>query len=222
MTGKRVFNLGLPKTGTMSLAEACTTLGMHSIHNPAQPILESRNGRYDYPALRKQFVCVGGEKHHAQVVSDFGSWEYDQLDAAFPDSLFILTVRDTAEWLESCRKMYRLAARTAYRLMTFGTYKYHQERFRWVQKTHTKLVCDYFNAPHHTLPFGWNIEGRFMIWNLCKHPVWEPLCEFLGCDVPSAPFPCANKGHYYGAIRAAERRAGLNSLTVEEGNRGEG
>lgn len=36
-------------------------------------------------------------------------------------------------------------------------------------------------------------SDKLLVYNLKQG--WKPLCEFLGCDVPSSQFPRANSGH---------------------------
>ena len=40
---------------------------------------------------------------------------------------------------------------------------------------------------------------------------WKPLCEFLGCDIPSTQFPRAHVGHANGKKYAAECAAKVKS-----------
>lgn len=183
----RVFGLGLSKTGTSSLGEALNRLGIPSIHYPYDETTyrELREGRYRLSVL---------ERYRAVVDIPVAPF-YAQLDAAFPGSRFILTVRDEASWLRSAEMHWRLLGewRNAYpdfnrfhefiSPCVYGTVGFNRERFAYVYRTHTRNVREYFAARPHDL----------LVLDVCGGEGWEPLCGFLDEPVPDEPFPHANE-----------------------------
>jgi hypothetical protein len=89
----KVFGIGLSQTGTQSLAQALTRLGFNVIHSPDDEVTlrELMIGNYNFSIL-KDFDGITDI-----TVTPF----YAQLDKLFPDSKFILTVRDKESWLRS-------------------------------------------------------------------------------------------------------------------------
>src|SRR5215217_9330431 len=90
----KVFGIGLSRTGTVSLAEAMNVLGIKTIHFPCdeQTFEDLRMGNYDLRIL---------EEYQGAVDTPVAPF-YAQLDSHYPNSKFILTVRDKQSWLKSC------------------------------------------------------------------------------------------------------------------------
>ena len=156
----KIFNIGLPRTGTTSLNQALNALGFKSIHNPKYFRKHVMKGRYHF------------ESNDWRALTNFGEHFYPQLDQAYPNSKFILTVRDEVEWLKSWerqignstgdevptrwawtrplrlweRKIRRIFAHDTRithmhaRIDIFGTYKFHAERCLYVYRLHRKNV----------------------------------------------------------------------------------
>ena len=79
----KIFGVGLTRTGTQSLAKAFNLLGYRFIHQPLENVLFA--GRY-------QGACDVVVAIH-----------YKKLDRKFPNSKFILTIRNKDDWLESMK-----------------------------------------------------------------------------------------------------------------------
>jgi len=167
----KIFGIGLPKTGTSSLSSALNILGFKSVHLPKKYKSSIwRTGNYywegDWTAL-----------------TNFGEWFFPQLDETYPNSKFILTVRDKGEWLKSIESHFEKKANTiAGRVEIFGTIKFNEKRFSYVYDLHQKTVKDYFQERKQDL----------LIIDFRKGEVWENLCDFLDVDIPDEPVPCEN------------------------------
>ncbi|MDY0093140.1 MAG: sulfotransferase [Candidatus Vecturithrix sp.] len=197
----KIFNFGLPKTGTTSLNQALNILGFKSLHNPKNFRQQAMEGRYHF------------DRDDWQAITNFGEHFYPQLDQAYPNSKFILTVRDETAWLQSWRKQVgastgdEVGARWAWtrklrtwergikrileydtrithkhaRIDIFGTYTFHAERCLYVYRLHQKNAKEYFQ----------DRPRDFLIMNIPEGDDWEKLCPFLEIDkIPDAPFPC--------------------------------
>ena len=184
---QKVFGLGLSKTGTSSLTEALQRLGIRSIHYPHDERTgeELRAGNYRLSILWEYQAVLD------IPVAPF----YAQLDAAWPGSRFILTVRDREAWLRSCEVHWRLLMQwwenfPDFRRFhefasacTYGTIAFNRERFGWVYDTHLRNVREYFAGR----------PNDFLEMDICGGEGWERLCPFLGLAAPVAPFPHANE-----------------------------
>ena len=183
-TGK-VFGLGLSKTGTSSLAEALNCLGIKSIHYPHDERTRQQlwAGDYRLDVLQEY-----------RGITDITVAPYfAQLDRAWPDSKFILTVRDKDSWLRSAELHWRLMTegwdtKPEFRRFTeficaavYGSVAFSRERFSYASDTHVRNVIHYFRDRPEDL----------LILNICSGEGWDKLCSFLGVAVPNEPFPHA-------------------------------
>lgn len=184
----KIYGIGLSRTGTKSLAKALTALGY-------------KTGHYDVTIK----AVVFGEDEPTLDVNLVRQWDaltdipiaafYRQLDALFPNAKFILTIRDRANWLDSCERHYQ-ASRIAYsnkhgiqpeqilqlRRYVYGQTVFERNRFSHAYEAHVNGVLEYFTARPNDL----------LVMNICSGAAWSKLCAFLGKDVPNIPFPREN------------------------------
>lgn len=182
----KIFGVGLPKTGTSSLSRALEILGYRSCHFPHDPVTvaELKAGRYDLSILQEYDALTD-----VPVPAVFA-----QLDAVWPGSKFVLTVRDLPSWLESCRhapfnQPDQVPAvgsmREFYRVLLYGTVVFQADRFAWVYETHERQVTEHFAGEN---------SNRLLVLDLVGGEGWERLCPFLGVPAPDVPFPHLNPG----------------------------
>lgn len=168
---RKVFVIGLAKTGTMSLSEALKTLGYNSIH---YPLSFYEIGRFD--SASDLFVAI----------------HFRKLDKMYPGSKFILTTRPEKPWLESMKKHLKVIEvpkknTTAYslRIKALGSDMYDEKILKNTLNTHTDSVKDYFKDRPEDL----------LIMNMPEDFRWDTLCEFLQRPIPAdIPFPRVNVG----------------------------
>ncbi len=192
-TGSKIFGIGLSRTGTKSLTSALLTLGFKAIHYPDDEttLRELTTGMYDLTLL-KQFDAITDI-----TVAAF----YPQLDQQFPNSKFILTIRDKDNWLTSLERhmlnrpafsepndenpkfQTHLEMRRFLRGTVYGCYEFNRDRMAYVYDLHLKNVKDYF----------YNRPDDLLIINICAGETWEKLCPFLGVDLVKYPFPYITK-----------------------------
>jgi hypothetical protein len=184
---QKVFGLGLSKTGTSSLSEALNQLGIKTIHYPFDEVTfnELRSGNYRLTLMNEWQGAVDIS------VAPF----YAQLDQAFPDSKFILTLRDKESWLKSCEQHWLLMREWLENFpelqrfqefigaVTYGVLDFNRDRFAWAYDHHVESVRKYFKKR----------KKDFLEIDICNGEGWEKLCKFLGCEVPNQPFPRANE-----------------------------
>lgn len=173
MTDSKIFNIGLPKTGTTSLHTALKVLGFRSLHNPLDlRWLTYYRGVYRYP------------RDDWDALTNFGEHFYPQLDRHYTAAQFILTIRDKDDWLASAEKWFSRAPENPMidypgRLETFGCMTFERDRFAYVYELHRSNVEAYFSArPEDLLVLDCSDTGA-----------WEKLCRFLDRPVPEQPYP---------------------------------
>jgi 3'-phosphoadenosine 5'-phosphosulfate (PAPS) 3'-phosphatase len=182
MANKRskIFGIGLSKTGTSSLAQALQILGIKTLDNMGA----SRYAAGDLTSIDLDTV----EAHEALTDTPIPSF-YRELDARYPGSRFILTVRDREGWLKSCMKQFspRFAdsqSEPNRRLFEalYGTNVFDEVKFAAGYDRFVAGVREYFKDRPQDL----------LVLNVTAGEGWEKLCPFLGKPVPDAPFPKAN------------------------------
>lgn len=161
---RKVFGIGLPRTGTCSLTVAMVRLGCRSVHCCFDDSLYEK----------ADFLC------DTPIFCDFIS-----LHRRYPDALFIHTIRDAGPWLASFRRSLRgffemdlfrenPINRRVYAAV-FDTDRFDEEKMLAGYHAHRERVAAFSRkAPVLTMRIE---EG------------WDALCPFLGAEKPAAPFP---------------------------------
>ena len=93
----KIFGVGLSKTGTTSLARALEILG----YKTRDYLGVTRYSPSDLSSIDLQII----DSNDAFTDTPIPSF-YRELDTRYPGSKFILTVRDTDDWLQSCKKQF--------------------------------------------------------------------------------------------------------------------
>jgi 3'-phosphoadenosine 5'-phosphosulfate (PAPS) 3'-phosphatase len=176
----KIFGVGLSKTGTTSLANALQVLGYKTKDYPG--IKSYRAG--DLSSVDLDIVNA----HDALTDTPIPSF-YRELDAKYPGSKFILTVRDMDGWLRSCKKQFteRLAgiqteAHSRLFMDLYGCTAFDEQKFRSGYQRFVAGVSEYFK----------DRPADLLVIDVAAGEGWEKLCPFLGKPVPDAPFPKAN------------------------------
>jgi 3'(2'),5'-bisphosphate nucleotidase len=176
----KIFGIGLSKTGTTSLANALQVLGYKTKDNMG--VIKYATGDLSSVDLD---VADANDALTDTPIPSF----YRELDARYPGSKFILTVRESEGWLKSCKKQFtqRFAERQtdAHKQLfidLYGTDVFDSERFASGYVRFVDGVREYFKDRPQDL----------LIINVAAGEGWEKLCPFLQRPAPDVPFPKAN------------------------------
>ena len=207
------MGIGLPKTGTNSLQRALQILGYRSVHSPQQysfsqclgiPIYkweEVVKTTFKNEELLKNVPEVGCFKKDLKITDwdamvNFGEHIYPILDKRFPNSKFILTVRDKEAWLKSTRLFFQ-------GWQTFFTKEGKIHGFvNFIRKMHIfhciNYDADYFSIlyDNHFRNVKYYFKDReqdLLTIDICGGDGWEKLCLFLNKGIPDITFPHKNK-----------------------------
>jgi len=174
----KVFGIGFHKTGTTTLGGCLRHLGYKHL-------------RYN-PSLLKQ--VAGGEIEPVLNVAlqyeSFDDWPwpliYSELDEAFPESKFVLTIRKNSDvWFNSLLShVARRGVTDVYPLVyNLPEPEAHKQAFIERYEAHNQNVKDYFaNRPDKLQIICWeNGDG------------WPELCSFLNLPVIEEPLPHLQK-----------------------------
>ncbi len=182
----RIFGIGMHKTATTSLHHALGILGLDSAH---------WKSAHWAKAIWNEVRATGRSStvEDNYCLSDLPiPLLYRELDTAYPNSKFILTIRDEDEWIESVRKHWSNdnEFNSAWATDPF-THQIHRELygqkgfdrnvFLERYRRHNREVIKYF-------------EGRpndLLVMDMDEGGDWFKLCRFLNRPIPSEKYPRA-------------------------------
>lgn len=169
---RKIFCIGLPKTGQVSLAYAMKTLGYQVNFYPySLRVIRKKDFVMDLPVLLR----------------------YKELDKIFPGSKFIMTTRDYNSWINSFRNHYRRfpASRRHKALL-----KYRQRFWDTVHFDTYTMTRRYYEHQAYVYNYFKDRRKDLLVFNIVDGEGWKKLCPFLGKKVPRIPFPKENVGKY--------------------------
>jgi len=166
----KVFGIGLPKTGTLSLAKALEQLGYRTLHHAAYLGICAALNR----ARGERLLAVADEQFDALVDGPLLDL-YPELDRQYPGSRFVWTTRERGAWLVSTLRHVR-------GLHAAGELPLDAASWLARYEEHSAGVAAYFAGRSDCLRL-----------DVCSGDAWPPLCRFLGQAVPASPFPHANR-----------------------------
>lgn len=188
----KVFCIGFHKTGTTSLAVALRQLG-YRVTGP--------NGVNDQNIEDNVIPMAYDLAEEFDAFQD-NPWPiiYKELDAKFPGSKFVLTLRIPESWIKSQVKHFGLKE-TPMRKWIYGAGCPEGNEGIYIKRfeDHNEEVIRYFKDRPQDL----------LILELSKGDGWEKLCPFLGTDIPNVAFPHANRSS------DRESRSASNVLSVK-------
>jgi len=183
MNGNKIFCIGLPKTGTVSMNQFLNSCKIRSLHFGQPEANEIRNkiyrGIYKFDTMKNY-----------DALTNCGENYFAQLDHQYPGSKFVFTTRDKERWLISIKKHWdktisevgeKAIMGIHHHLIVFGCYLFNRDRFSYVYDTTHMLVNDYFKDRCDCFTF--NIDNKDV----------SGLKVFLGLNNAIA-FPHSNKG----------------------------
>ncbi len=178
----KIICIGFQKTGTTSLAAALSGLGINvgDVHGKVYNGVNWKAGDVD-----KQVLDITlAELEQLEAIQDSPCvFLHQELDAAFPGSKFILTIRNTDSWLESYRKFFKDKCNPFQRWMyKIDQFSGNEDHFRKVYNDKNAEIIDYFK----------DRPNDFLILDMAKGDGWLELVPFLGQDFLK-PFPHVNK-----------------------------
>lgn len=232
-----VINASAPRTGTLSLQEALKVLGYANPYHFSAIFENCRDSDMWLEALHAKYRPSPNRKPYTredfdQLLGHCGAggdgpvmnfWK--ELMEAYPDSKFILVDRDKQKWLDSMRQILEgilnpgataicivepsragriLNATTTYLGYWLGTYG--SMTVENCMASASRTYDEHYAAVRATVP-----KERLLEYKMGSG--WEPLCKFLGREVPNVPFPHRNDAQTMGnAIGLFYQQAAVAAL----------
>ncbi|KAJ5689678.1 hypothetical protein N7462_004070 [Penicillium macrosclerotiorum] len=234
MEGLQVLSLGMSRTGTASMKEALRILGHERVHHAYELYKHPEQGRIWLDAWDTKAKGLGQtlDRHYWNkfldgytAVTDMPAVCFSkELIDAYPEAKVVLVQREEEAWLRSFRTAVidtffenafisalvstfdRKLMRPVYLLwkrllasddgfLESATKEQAEKKSLDVYRRHNALV-EANTSPQNLLHFDLK-DG------------WEPLCTFLGKEVPQVPFPNINEGDAVKDILAAFTRKSI-------------
>lgn len=179
MKTQKVFCIGWHKTGTTTLGDALLILGYKVM-----------GARLDFaePLLKNEIDFILEDVKFFDALQDM-PWAalYEELDRNYPNSKFILTIRDEESWLNSASRHFKDLDVPLHKwLYGKGVLKGNEEIYLNRYRAHNVGVMDYFRDRPRDL----------LIMDFSKGHGWVELCNFLETPIPRRKFPHSNKAKH--------------------------
>jgi len=230
--GLKIIGAGFGRTGTLSLKAALEQLGFAPCYHMTELFQHPDQIAYWEAATNGEPVDWHELFNHYQATVDWPACAfYAQLMEAYPEAKVLLSVRDPDRWYES-------VISTIYQ--TSGMLKSPQGRFRFslfrilspqrariVRMINTLIWQNTFDnrfedKAHALAVFQQHIEevkqrvpaDKLLVYNVKDG--WEPLCAFLGVEVPAnIPFPHLNdRNNFVGRTRRRQENLRMVGITL--------
>ncbi|KAK2737020.1 hypothetical protein FQN55_001352 [Onygenales sp. PD_40] len=223
----KVLALGVGRTGTASLRAALERLGYvdtyhmmsASVENPPDCLMwqDALAAKYDGVGEfgRKEWDQLLG---HCQAVCDWPACAFaKELVEAYPNAKVILTTRDVDSWHSSVMKtVWWRVTDPEHRLVS---------NFSWAASMYWPMLQKFFDTffkgdfPNKGKQVYLNhveeVRSLVPAERLLEYKIgegWGPLCEFLGEEIPDAPFPRGNDMQgFVDRCRTRNRRQMMNA-----------
>ncbi|MCP4550736.1 MAG: hypothetical protein GY834_01575 [Bacteroidetes bacterium] len=190
MKKTRVIGIGFHKTGTSTLSAILSKLG-YSVLGSRVDLAKNLFAK-DYESVFKITDSYDAYQDNPWPVL------YKEFDKRYPNSKFILTLRDEDRWIKSSVNHFG-TKNTEMRRWIYGIGHPEGNESIYLEKyrKHNQEVTQYFKGRGEDL----------LVVNWEKNDGWGKICNFLNVSIPDSPFPHANKGDYNKKERSKLKRA---------------
>ncbi|RYP08363.1 hypothetical protein DL764_001932 [Monosporascus ibericus] len=237
--GLKIINASLFRMGTKSMAEAYQILGYQTHHGLLEDALDTpwalieQAAEATWPSVpgasprppntRAEWQCLWGSY---DVVTDLASPFAIELIKVYPDAKVVVVQRDFESWWPSFRSELRdtvmkqpksaINAFITWRII--GVRPIHAMRkvllgfFNAKSREEIDAECarkvydTYFREIRRLVPQERRLEYKL-------GSGWEPLCKFLGLDIPNVEFPQTNKkSAHMEVVRSRQKQLFSNAM----------
>lgn len=187
----KVFCVGSNKTGTSSIELAIKQLGFSPMPEDKTYGLYLGNGlNHSKENMITFFKHFELRKYTYDFFSDIPfslSGSHKMLYEIFPESYFILLIRNAEKWFCSVLNwIKRLECQAVY---------------NWIWDTEFTLsnkteIIDRYHKRNNGIIQFFNQSSRFLLLDINEKNRYKKLCEFLNKDIIDKPFPHKNQSQY--------------------------
>jgi hypothetical protein len=186
---QKIFGIGMNKTGTTSLKKCFRILSLYPVApTPASSREINKATRRLFKKGDYEPALKFAERYRSFEDRPWNIWEmYQHLDRRFPDSRFILTVRDPETWWRSVERWI-----TFMKPRMAEKYRIH---LRSPSLCKGDMIKGYLRYNDTVMDYFENRQNMLVV-DFEKGDGWTSLCGFLDCPVPPEPFPHKNRLTY--------------------------
>lgn len=198
--GLQVVGSGFGRTGTLSTKAALEVLGFGPCHHMKEVLASNAQASHWARVARGEPVDWTEVLAGYRSTVDFpSSVKWKEIWAAYPDAKVLHTVRDPERWYESTYETIYQARRVAPKWMAKALPPVRNRGLAsngivWEQLFEGRFEDRAFAIERFE---QWTDDviaavppERLLVFEVKDG--WEPLCAFLGVDVPTTPFPHVN------------------------------
>ena len=199
----KVICAGINKTGTKSISEALRQLGFTVFDAVPQQLLDFLDHWVDVFQNGTQPDVKRVYQNADAVVDIPGNLFWEEILETFPDCKVILSERDEDSWIQSWVNQLEMIQAARVGIRAFIAYKLSQtaRKLRYVGdscftallgSTNPKSTCVFrkrYGMHNHRVK-SIVPPAKLLVFNVKQG--WKPLCDFLGCEVPTSAFPHEN------------------------------
>jgi hypothetical protein len=203
----RVIGAGLPRTGTLTQKLALEQLGLGPCYHWVNLIADLDQVRLWERALDGDWPWQETFEGFHSTVDWPGGYFYRELLEAYPDAKVLLSVRDPEGWERSFKEtiwtmchgrslMPLLSSARAEVDPRWRRYLTLVDRMFWIERgTFASGHAEPAQLMEQMVAHNEQVKRtvapeQLLVWEVTDG--WEPLCEFLGVEVPDEPLPHAN------------------------------
>jgi hypothetical protein len=194
---------GFSRTGTMSMQVALQKLGYRTYHM-FEAMANFENGHMD---MWNEYMEGKSEMDWHKLFADYDAStdlpaciHWRAMMEAFPEAKVILTERDPEAWWKSWSALVESQQGSVDRLVFLPRFKALDRLVINFERGFFKMEPDQYVKEDAIASFNQHNEDvkaavppeRLLVFTVDEG--WEPLCEFLGVQVPDEPFPHENVG----------------------------
>ncbi|KAF1356709.1 hypothetical protein BDV97DRAFT_342480 [Delphinella strobiligena] len=208
-----VLSLGMPRTSTASMQAALRILGYNDTHHGFMIVDEPETAAIWEEAADSKFSSAGPALDRAffdRALSRFASttdmpcaFFAQELVEAYPEAKIVLVERDINSWYNSFQPLMEGIYGIKGAIMVYTTEPILcQHPIRTLRKlytgymggsTATEALGNAKKRYHEHYEFVRGIVPSDKLLNYELGTGWEPLCDFLGKEVPAVDFPHLNE-----------------------------
>lgn len=217
-TPMKVLCLGLSRTGTDSVRTALNILGYKAYH--MYDVITLRHGKYwveaqaanlsSLPTITPRYTHSDFEKllHDFDALSDMPMALFvDDFLAAYPEVKVILTLRDFDSWMKSLdQTLFTVFKSRGWSMLYHFDWSGFGDMQRAGRESFVQLAANGDFSDREQLRLGFEKHYEMVRKAVPKHRLlefkneegWEPLCKFLGKEVPREKYPRTNDAKSFG------------------------
>ena len=210
----KIICVGIGKTGTKSISKALRHLG-YTVFDWEEQVFDFQDHWVDVFQNGAQLDVKRVYQHADAVVDAPGNFFWEALEA-YPDSKVILSEREEDSWLKSLvnqlqvfeavisRRFLAVLSPTS-RKQIFILYSHLTAILGSADPKSACVLRTRYRMHNHRVKSLVPPE-KLLVYNVKQG--WKPLCDFLGCEVPTVAFPHENVKGEIAEVPLSETRSG--------------